>query len=53
MFSAAVETTDLFLELLAFLGGHGVRFGDQRDDVDLLVQPLHEFNVEGLQPAGR
>ena len=41
----------LFLELLALFGRERVGFGDQRDDVDLLVQPLHELDVQGLQPA--
>lgn len=50
---AAGETTDLFLELLAFLWGQGVCFGDQGDDVDFLMQPFHELNVQGLQSAGR
>ncbi len=50
---AAVETTDLFLELLAFLWGEGVCFGDQRDDIDFLMQPFHELNVQGLQSAWR
>lgn len=50
---AAGETADLFLELLAFLWGQGVCFGDQGDDVDFLMQPFHELNVQGLQPAGR
>lgn len=50
---AAGETTDLFLELLAFLRGQGVCFGDQGDDVDFLMQPFHELNVQGLQSAGR
>ena len=50
---AAVETTDLFLELLAFLWGEGVCFGDQRDDIDFLMQPFHELDVQGLQSAWR
>lgn len=50
---AAGETTDLFLELLAFLWGEGVCFGDQRDDIDFLMQPFHELNVQGLQSARR
>lgn len=50
---AAVETTDLFLELQALLRGEGVCFGDQRDDIDFLMQPLHELDVQGLQPAWR
>lgn len=45
----AVEITDLFLELLAFLRGESVCFSDQRDDIDFLMQPLHELNVQGLQ----
>lgn len=47
------QTTDLFLELLALLRGERVGLGDQRDDVDFLMQPLHELHVQGLQPGGR
>lgn len=50
---AAGETTDLFLELLAFLWGQSVCFGDQWDDIDFLMQPFHELNVQGLQSAWR
>lgn len=46
---AAVETTDLLLELLAFLWSESVCFGDQWDDIDFLVQPLHEFDVQRFQ----
>lgn len=49
--SCSVEITDLLLELLAFLWGEGVCFGDQRDDIDFLVQPFHELDVQGLQSA--
>lgn len=49
----ARETTDLLLEPLTFLWGEGVCFGDQRDDVHFLVQPLHELNIQRLQAAGR
>lgn len=49
---AAVETTDLFLKLLAFLWGEGVCFGNQRDDIDFLMQPFHKLDVQGLQSAG-
>lgn len=48
---AAVETTDLLLELLAFLRGESVCFGDQGDDIDFLMQPFHELDVQGLQSA--
>lgn len=48
-----METTDLLLELLAFLRGEGVCFGDQRDDIDFFMQPLHELDVQGLQAVGR
>ena len=41
----------LFLELLALFGRERVCFCDQRDDLDLLVQPLHELDVQRLQPA--
>lgn len=50
---AAVETTDLLLELLAFLRGESVCFGDHRDDIDFLMQPFHELDVQGLQSAER
>ena len=43
----------LFLELLALFGRERVCFCDQRDDVDLLVQPLHELDVQGLQPGDK
>ena len=29
--------------------GEGVRLGDDGDDVDLVVQLLHELNIQGLQ----
>lgn len=48
-----METTDLLLELLAFLRSEGVCFGDQGDDIDFLMQPFHELNVQGFQPADR
>lgn len=36
------------------VGRHGVGLGDDRDDVDFLVQSLHELNVERLEAvAGR
>lgn len=47
----AVETTDLLLELLAFLRGESICFGDQRDDIDFFMQPFHELDVQGLQSA--
>lgn len=50
---AAVETTDLLLELLAFLRGESVCFGDHRDDIDFLMQPFHELDVQRLQSAER
>ena len=42
---------DLLLEVRHLLGGHRVRLGDHRDDVDLVVQALHELHVERLQPV--
>lgn len=45
--------THLFLEELAFLWRECVGLGNERDDVDLVMQPLHELNVQGLQPAHR
>lgn len=50
---AAGETADLFLELLAFLWGESVGFGDEWDDIDFLMQPFHELDVQGLQSACR
>lgn len=36
------------------VGRHSVGLGDDRNDVDFLVQPLHELNVERLESvAGR
>ena len=43
----------LLLELLALFWGECVCFGDQRDDVHLLVQPFHELDVQRLQPTGQ
>lgn len=50
---AAVETTDLLFELLAFLWSEGVCFGNQGDDIDFLMQPFHELNVQGFQSVDR
>lgn len=44
---------DLFLEQLALLGGQGVGFGDKRDDVDFVVESLHELDVQRLQTVSR
>lgn len=49
----ARETTDLLLELLTFLRGEGICFGDQRDDINFLMQPFHELNVQWLQSVWR
>ncbi len=35
-----------FLELSAFIGGHSVCFGHQGDDVDFVMESLHELNVQ-------
>ena len=40
---------DLPLELLQLLLVDGVRLGDDRDDVDLLVQLLHAHQVDALK----
>ena len=40
--SPCFEEGDLLL-------GEGVRLGDDGDDVDLVVQLLHELNIQGLQ----
>lgn len=46
--------TYLFFEMGTLVGRHGVGLGDDRDDVDFLVQSLHELNVERLEAvAGR
>ena len=43
----------LQLELLLLLGGHRVRLGDDRHDVDVLVQPAHEGEVDVLEAVRR
>lgn len=50
-----IYNTDLFLKVLALLRGHGVRFSDDRYNVDLVAEPLHELDVERLEAvsAGR
>lgn len=47
--------TNLFFEIFAFFRGHGVGLGDDRYDVDLVAEPLHELDVERLESvaAGR
>lgn len=39
----------LFLEELALLRGQSVGFCNERDDVDFVVKPLHELDVQRLQ----
>mmetsp|Transcript_10623 Transcript_10623/g.35283 ORF Transcript_10623/g.35283 Transcript_10623/m.35283 type:complete len:259 (+) Transcript_10623:1608-2384(+) len=43
----------LQLELLLLLCGHRVRLGDDRHDVDPLVQPAHEGDIDVLEPVRR
>ena len=43
----------MFLKIGALVGRHGVGFGNDGDDVDFVVEPLHEFDVEGLEPVAR
>ena len=38
-------------ELLQLLLGDGVRFGDDRNDVDLGIERLHRHQIQGLQPV--
>lgn len=47
--SVAQAITHLFLEQLHLLGGHCVRFGNYRNDVHFVAQPLHKLHIEGLQ----
>lgn len=39
----------LFLKELALLWGQGVGFRNERDDVDFVMKPLHELDVQRLQ----
>lgn len=41
------------LEPLSLLQSERVGFGDDGDDVHLVVDGLHELNVQRLQAAGR
>lgn len=42
----------LLLKQLALLRGQSVGLRNQGDDVDFVVEPLHELDVQRLQPAG-
>jgi len=44
--------THLLFEELALLGRQRVRLGDEGDDVDFVVEPLHELDVQRLQTGG-
>lgn len=44
-----MTNTYTLLEGSNLLAGHGVTLGNDRDQVDLLVQSLHELNVQGLK----
>lgn len=39
----------LFLEQRALFRGHRVGLGYDRDNVDLVMQALHEFHVQGFE----
>lgn len=39
----------LFLKKLALLRGQSVGFCNKRDDVDFVMKPLHELDVQWLQ----
>lgn len=41
--------TYAFLEGGNLLMGHGIALGDDGDQVDLVVQALHELDIQGLQ----
>ena len=45
--------THLLFEQLALLGRQRVGLGDERDDVDLVMESLHELNVQWLQTGGK
>jgi len=36
-----------------FFRCHGICFGDDGDDVDFVVEALHELDVEGLEAVAR
>ena len=44
-----VRSTHSFLILAALVGSERVSLGQQRDDVDLVMQALHELYIQGLQ----
>jgi hypothetical protein len=44
-----ISNTYTLLESSNLLAGHGVTLGNDRNQVDLLVQSLHELNVQGLE----
>ena len=48
-----VSIAHLELELLLLLRRHRVGLGDDRHDVDVLVQPAHEGEVDVLEPVRR
>lgn len=42
----------LFFKELALFRGQSVRFRDERDDIDFVMESLHELDVQRLQPGG-
>lgn len=43
----------MFLKVGALVRSHGVGLGQDGDDVDFIVKPLHKFNVERFQAVAR
>lgn len=46
-------TTHILFEVAAFFGSHRICFRYKRNDVDFVVQSLHNFYIQRLQPTTR